>query len=122
MANILVVDDNADLNFVLARLLRRLGHTVDVADSGEAALGFLSTALPSLVILDLMMPGMDGNEVLRRMRAEPRTAAVPVAVYTAINDAAMRDHVLSKGAQDYWVKASFDLGELTRRLDNLLAA
>ncbi len=122
MANILVVDDNPDLNFVLARLLRRLGHTVATADSGEAALGFMNAALPSLVILDLMMPGMYGNEVLRRMRAEPRTAAVPVAVYTAINDAAMREHVLSKGAQDYWVKASFDLTELTRRLDALLAA
>ena len=121
MAHILIVDDNADLNRVLARLLKRLGHSVDAQESGEGALGYLQSTLPDLVILDLMMPRIDGNEVLRRIREDPRTAKVPVVVYTAIADNAVRDHILSKGAQDYWVKASLDLAEMTQRLDAVLA-
>ena len=122
MAHILIVEDNEIVSRLLARLLRHQGHTVDTRDSGEAALTFLQNTLPHLIILDLMMPGMDGNEVLRRVRDDPRTAALPVIVHTAIADETMRDHVLTKGAQDYWVKASLDLSEMTKRLNNLLAA
>ena len=122
MARLLVVEDCEDSARVLARLIKVLGHEVDVVNSGEAALTYLAAALPDLVILDLMMPGIDGAEVLRRTRDEPRTRAVPITIFSAVTDPAVRDHLLIKGAQDFWTKGSFDFGHLRQRIDSLLAA
>ena len=122
MARLLVVDDCADAARVLARLIKHHGHAVDVAYSGEDALSMLNAAAPDLVILDLMMPGIDGAEVLRRMRESPQTRTIPVAIFSAVADPAVRDHLLVKGAQDYWTKAAFDFQELGTRIDRLLAA
>ena len=107
---------------MLARLLKLLGHEVDVVHSGEAALTYLATALPDLVILDLMMPGIDCAEVLRRAREEPRTRRVPITIFSAVTDPAVRDHLLVKGAQDFWLKGSFEFSQLGKRVDSLFAA
>ena len=122
MAKLLVVEDCVDSARVLARLLKVVGHEVDVVHSGEAALRYLETALPDLVILDLMMPGIDGAEVLRRAREEPRTHRIPITIFSAVTDPAVRDHLLVKGAQDFWLKGSFEFNQLGKRVDSLLAA
>jgi CheY-like chemotaxis protein len=122
MAHILLVDDNVDSSRALARVLQHFHHTVDAVDSGEAAVGYLQASVPDAMILDLMMPGMDGAEVLRRVRQDPRTADLPVVIYSAVADGAMRDHLLAKGAQDYWLKASFNLRDIEQRLDAVLCA
>ena len=117
MARILVIDDSLQTTRALARLLGHLGYDVTVAESGEQALVALESIIP-----DLMMPGIDGNEVLRQIRENPATKAVPVVIYTAVADEAMRIHTLERGAQDYWVKAAFDINEIKTRLNDLLAA
>jgi CheY-like chemotaxis protein len=122
MAKLLVVDDSIDTTRALGRLLKHHGHTVDVANSGEAALGILQSSVPDLVILDLMMPGIDGSEVLRRTREDPRTRGVPIVIFSAIGDAAVRDHLLARGAQGFWTKGAFDFGRLSAEVDRLLAA
>ena len=121
MANILVVDDSVDAARVLARLLRHFGHHVDVVHSGEDALAAVAQTVPDLMILDLMMPGVDGAEVLRRVREVPQMHAMRVAMFSAVTDPAVRDHCLRRGAQDFWTKASFDFGELAERVRRLLA-
>jgi CheY-like chemotaxis protein len=122
MARLLVVDDSVDTTRALGRLLALHGHMVDVANSGEAALGFVDASVPDLVILDLMMPGIDGSEVLRRMREDPRTRRVPVVIFSAVGDPAVRDHLIAKGAQGFWTKGAFDFKQLAPEVDRLIAA
>jgi CheY-like chemotaxis protein len=106
MAAILVVDDNPDLCDMLVRLLRLSGFAAAGVEDGAAALDAVRTTPPSLVILDVTMPGMDGFDVLRALRDDPVTAGVPVVMYTALNDASARGRAMAMGAQDYLVKGA----------------
>ena len=103
-ATILVVDDTpADLA-LMSDLLKH-NHTVRVASSGEKALEIAaSDAPPDLILLDIMMPGLDGYEVCRRLKREPKTANIPVIFLTARAD--MDDEIkgLELGAVDYIIK------------------
>lgn len=117
---VLIVDDNPDASEPLARLLRRLGLQAACAQSGPEALTLLEADLPDLMILDVMMPGMDGLEVLKRVRDNPRTAEMPVVIFSAITDPKFQTAVLEQGANDYWVKASLDFGKIRGTLGSLL--
>jgi CheY-like chemotaxis protein len=103
---ILIVDDHADMRTALMKLITRMGHEVAGVADGPAALLFLCTSLPDLIILDQNMPAMDGLEVLRRIRAEPRTAAVPVVFFTATAPDLAHDAAIAAGAQEYVAKGS----------------
>ena len=81
--DILVVDDIADCRNVLAAMLEGQGYTVRTADCGEAALASIASKRPDVVLLDIMMPGMSGLEVLERVRSTPVTASLPVILLTA---------------------------------------
>jgi CheY-like chemotaxis protein len=75
---VLVVDDEPDLRFVLRRAFERNGHEVVEAGDGAAALRSVAQSRPDLLVTDIMMPVMDGLELIRRLRAEPTTAAIPI--------------------------------------------
>jgi CheY-like chemotaxis protein len=120
MALILVVDDNGDICRPMAKLLRHLGHDGQCATSGEDALSFVQHKMPDLIILDVMMPGMDGMEVLRHLQSDHQTKSIPVIMFSAIGDPEYQAHAISKGARDYWIKASVDFDELRTRLAKLL--
>ena len=122
MQTILIVDDNIDLCKPLATLLKQFGYNSQYATGGEAALKFVSEVLPDLVILDVMMPDMDGLEVLRRLKADPRTQPVPVVMYSAIADSEFQAHALEKGAVGYWIKARVDFGQMRDLIARLLPA
>ena len=122
MASILVVDDHAEICRGMARLLKYAGHSAMCLHSGDAALAYLSHGdLPDLVILDVMMPGTDGLEVLRQVRADPRTRDLPVVMFSALGEQESQERALRQGATDYWVKSRFDFGELKDRLDSHLS-
>src|SRR3712207_6491323 len=87
---ILIVDDHTDTCDALKLLLERRGHQVEAAHSGYGALALLRNRTPELIILDMMMPGMNGVDVLRALRADPRLAGVPVLLYSADTD---REHL-----------------------------
>jgi len=120
MSMVLVVDDNPDACQMLARLVRCVDGDARCVTSGEAALEFVRHNHVDLMILDVMMPGMDGLEVLRRLRSEPKTAELPVVMFSAVADEASKHRALEQGANDYWLKASPDLGRLKDRLAHLL--
>ena len=118
MANLLIVDDNVEATRPLAMLFRFFKHAVDYVSSGDEALIYLANKLPDLIVLDVMMPGMDGMEVLRRVRSDPRTSSVPVIMFSAVSDPAYQAAALRKGADDYLIKG-VEFDEIRRRVERL---
>lgn len=102
VAKILVVDDQPDNLYVLERVLRGHGHEVELATDGPQALGRIAASRPDLVLLDVRMPGMDGFEVLRRLREQPETRTLPVVFLTANSpDLRAKIQALNLGADEY---------------------
>ena len=113
---ILVVDDDADIRRLLRELLERIGHTVDEAEDGKTALRKLFANPPSLVILDVTMPELDGFQTLERIRD---LSDVPVLMLTARTQELEKVRGLSAGADDYVAKP-FGRQELLARVQALL--
>jgi two-component system, OmpR family, response regulator len=103
---ILIVDDHLDTGAALARLLKKCGYDAVAVGSGAAALELLETVTPGVVVLDLMMPQMDGMEVLRRMRGGAATREVPVLVFSADYSLDAARKAMQRGAQEYVVKGT----------------
>lgn len=108
-ARVLVVDDIAANRALLEAKLSAEYFEVLSAGSGGEALALMETILPDIVLLDIMMPGMDGFEACRRLKAEPRTAHIPVVLVTALDDSANRVRGLEAGADDFLTKPVNDL-------------
>lgn len=116
MTTILVVDDDPKIRSVLSRGLRFEGYTVQVAEDGTQALQLARLEAPDLVVLDVMLPGMDGLELCRRLR---QGMAAPILMLTARDAVPDRIAGLDSGADDYLVKP-FDFDELLARIRALL--
>ena len=116
MSRVLVVEDEVDLCELIARHLESEGHTVDRAYDGLAALQVAEAATPDLVILDWMLPGLDGLSVARRLRQKH---LMPIIILTARGDEADRVLGLEVGADDYVVKP-FSVRELMARVRAML--
>ncbi|MBI4256004.1 MAG: response regulator, partial [Candidatus Rokubacteria bacterium] len=98
---ILVVDDEPDIRHLVVLHLERDGFRCRTASNGPDALREARAGVPDLVVLDLMLPGLDGLEVCRRLRSEAATAAVPIIMLTAKADEVDRVVGLELGADDY---------------------
>jgi DNA-binding response OmpR family regulator len=116
--DILVVDDEASVVEVVALYLRREGFQVRSAADGREALAAIHTKLPTLVVLDVMLPGLDGLEIMRRLRADP-TSDIPVILLTARSQEVDRIYGLELGADDYVTKP-FSPAELVSRVKAVL--
>jgi adenylate cyclase len=103
-SHILVVDDNASNRDLLSRRLVREGYRVTAAQSGASALALTAAESFDLVLLDLMMPGMSGFEVLRRLKAEDRTQHIPVIMISALDELDSAVRCIEAGAEDYLPK------------------
>ena len=119
MSHILVVEDDADIAALIAHYLEKAGHRVDRVTSGADVLPRLRKAAADLVILDLMLPGMDGLLVCQAMRNDPAMAAIPIIMLTARGEESDRVSGLELGADDYVTKP-FSPKELTARVTALL--
>jgi DNA-binding response OmpR family regulator len=115
MPHILVVEDDHDIAELIAHYLEKAGHTVDRLASGSAVMARLRVRAADLVILDLMLPGMDGLLVCQAMRANAATAGIPVIMLTARGEEADRVAGLELGADDYVTKP-FSAKELVARV------
>jgi len=102
--SVMVVDDNADASESLAMLLRMSGHEVEVAANGESALALAGTFRPQVVLLDLGLPGMDGFEVARRLRARPELAATRLIAITGYGQARDREATAAAGFERHLTK------------------
>ena len=120
MASILVVDDDPSVRALLRDVLECEGHDVDLAEDGFAALRAVQDARPDCVVLDVMMPGLDGHAVLARLRQLDGGPSLPVVMLTAAADDANAWQAWSGGV-DYFLAKPFDASELLRYLDYLFA-
>jgi two-component system, OmpR family, alkaline phosphatase synthesis response regulator PhoP len=116
---ILVVEDDRDIADLVSRYLTRAGFSVEITDSGADALSALGGAPPDLMILDLMLPHVNGLEVCRLVRANPRTSSIPIIMLTARAEPSERITGLDIGADDY-IGKPFSPGEVVARVRALL--
>ncbi|MCL1985062.1 MAG: winged helix-turn-helix domain-containing protein [Betaproteobacteria bacterium] len=116
---ILIIEDEADIRELLAYNLRKEGFAALEAGDGRLGLEMARTHLPVLVLLDLMLPGMDGLTVCRELERDPSTAPIPIIMLTAKGEELDRVVGLELGADDYVVKP-FSVRELILRIRNIL--
>jgi two-component system, OmpR family, phosphate regulon response regulator PhoB len=118
-ATILVVEDEPAIQELIAFNLKQAGHRAIRADNAEHALKLVQSALPDLVLLDWMLPGLSGIELARRLRADKRTRSVPIIMLTARTEEQDKLQGLDTGADDYITKP-FSPRELTARIKAVL--
>ncbi len=118
-ARILIVDDQPLTRELMTLIVQAQGYKTLVATNGEEALAIAAKRPVDLVILDVVMPGMDGFEVARRLRAEERTRTLPIVIVSALEDKESRIKGLAEGADDFLARP-VDRLELKIRLQNLL--
>lgn len=119
MARILVAEDDPDIGSLLAHYLQRAGFEADMVASGRDVLPRIKRAPPDLLLLDIMLPGLDGLEVCRSVRSDPHTAAIPIIMVTAKGEESDRIVGLELGADDYITKP-FSPNEVIARIRALL--
>lgn len=118
--DILIVDDTLDNLHLLSRMLTRQGYNVRKALNGAMALTAAQTVAPDLILLDIMMPEMDGYEVCQRLKADPNTAEIPIIFLSALDDVLDKVKGFQVGGVDYITKP-FQFEEVLARVQNHLA-
>lgn len=118
-ALILIVDDDVDIRRLFESILKPEGYRIASAESGAEAIASIAHEAPDLVLLDVEMPGMDGNQVARILKSDRDTASIPIIMVTARTDHDARMAGLKAGAEDFVAKP-LDRGELLLRVRNML--
>jgi two-component system alkaline phosphatase synthesis response regulator PhoP len=117
---ILVVEDDFEIAHMLRIFFESKGYQVLIAPRGEKALELCRTKLPNVILLDIILPGMDGYEVCRRLKSNQRTRNVPVIFLTKKDERADQIAGLGLGADDYITKP-FDIAQLASSVERLIA-
>lgn len=117
MATVLLVEENELNQDMLSRRLRRNGYEVTIAADGEQAIRMVEKTLPDLVLMDINLPGRDGHDITRELKADPHTCAIPVIALTANAMASDREAAIAAGCDDFDTKPV----ELTRLLSKMEA-
>jgi CheY-like chemotaxis protein len=119
MTRLLLVEDNEMNRDAVSRLLERRGFTVLLAEDGEQGVASCLAELPDLVLMDLGLPGIDGFEATRRLKANPRTARIPVVALTARALLTDQEAAFAAGCDDYDTKP-VDMARLVGKIKTLL--
>ncbi|MBS0662289.1 MAG: response regulator [Verrucomicrobia bacterium] len=119
MAKILLVEDNEMNRDMLARRLQKRGYELIVAVDGILAVEMTQKEKPDLVLMDMSLPGMDGWEASRRLKADPATAAIPIIALTAHAMAEDREKALAAGCNEFETKP-VDLASLLAKMESFL--
>lgn len=119
---ILLADDDLTLAEMYSDRLTAAGYKVNVVHDGEAALAAVAKAKPDLILLDIMMPKLNGLDVAANLAGDQATAGIPVVFLTALIQEIDKVKALKSGAADYFVKSETTPGELVERVAKILAS
>ncbi len=114
---VLIVDDDPVIRILVSEIVQSFGHSVTVLESGSSCLSELSKNLPDVLILDLQMPDMSGLDVLKQLKSDMRTSALPVLMLSANSDSEKLAEEEVKA--DQYLQKPFNLGEFKRALEKL---
>ncbi len=117
---IFIVEDDKFLRELLVRKLKLQGFKTTAAIEGGEALKKIKEELPQLILLDLVLPGIDGFEVLKQLKQEPQTAKIPVIILSNLGQKEEVERGLRLGANDYLIKAHFTPDEVIRKINEVL--
>lgn len=118
-ATILIVDDDERNRKLINVFATSDGHQTLSAKNGDEALALAVSHKPHLILVDLMMPGMDGFELVRRLKSDPVTCVIPVMIVSSLDDAASQQRIVASGADDF-LRKPVDRWELSLRICKLL--
>jgi len=117
---ILLIEDEPTLQKTLGRALAQAGYGVQSALDGQSGLALIKRNKPNLVLLDLILPKMDGFEVLRSIKQDPEIKDTPVIVLTNLESPQDVEKALSEGATNYLVKANYELSEVIKKVKEII--
>ncbi len=117
---ILLIEDDIFLRKVIARKLLKEGYELTEAIDGENGMAKIKEHKPNLVLLDLVLPGMDGFEILGKMKEDSTLSQIPVIILSNLGEKKDIEKALKMGAKDYLIKAHFTPGEIIERVENTL--
>lgn len=121
MAKILIIEDDPLMSRMYQKIFTFEGYEVDVADNGEDGLAKVKNGNPSLVLLDIMMPKMNGLEVLVKLKTDPETKSLPVVILTNLAGQKDAENAMSKGAVKYIVKSEYEPKQVVNMVKEILA-
>jgi DNA-binding response OmpR family regulator len=117
---ILIIEDDEFLRSLTAKRLEREDYKVSVAVDGEAALAAIAADKPDLILLDLLLPGINGFDVLTKVRADANLAATPVVVFSNLGQREDIEKAKKLGATDFLIKANFTLDDVVVKISSIL--
>lgn len=117
---VLIIEDDDFLKSMITQRLKAEGFEVAGAPEGKIAFGLIKDEVPILIILDLLLPGVDGFQILREIRQDARLQEVPVIVLSNLGEPEHIDKAKTLGADDYLIKAHFTLGEIMEKVNKLI--
>lgn len=120
MTKIVVADDDRMFRKAAETTLRRQGYAVTTASDGEEALQLIRAEQPDIIVLDLIMPKIQGFDVLQVLKQDSVTAAIPVIVLSSLSQEQDKQEALDLGAVAYFNKTTFSLGELVKQVETTL--
>jgi DNA-binding response OmpR family regulator len=120
MTRIVVADDDRMFRKAAETTLRRQGYDVATASDGEEALQLIRSEPPDMIVLDLIMPKLQGFDVLTILKQDTRTSAIPVIVLSSLTQEQDKQEALDLGAVAYFNKTTFSLSELVKQVENTL--
>ncbi|MEK7209206.1 MAG: response regulator [Patescibacteria group bacterium] len=118
---VLIVEDDEFLRSLTAKRIEKEGYGVEVAVDGENAITVLETLKPDLILLDLLLPGKDGFEVLKKIRSNEAVKAVPVIIFSNLGQKEDIEKAKSLGVDDFLIKANFTLDDVVAKINKLIA-
>lgn len=117
---VLIVEDDEFLRSLNAKRLETEGFKVAVAVDGQNAIDLIPKEMPNLIFLDLLLPGVDGFEVLKKIKSDPTTKDIPVIVFSNLGQKEDIEKARTMGASDFLVKANFTLDDVVLKIKELL--
>jgi DNA-binding response OmpR family regulator len=120
MKKILIVEDDMAISNMYKGVLEKDGYKVITAKDGEEGMDSALNSAPDLILLDIMLPKIDGFGVLQKLKAEPKTSSIPIIMLTNLGQDEDKEQGKKFGAADYWVKANFTPGQVSERIKQYL--